>query len=75
MVASGVSHSQRNAINVVKQVVRELSAGTDHGAEYGDVVAACERKGVPPEKVQDIVTRLKQSGEFWSPRDNHLKMT
>lgn len=75
MVASGVSNSQRNAIGVVKQVIRELSAGTEHGADYADVVEACERKSVTPERVSEIIARLKQSGEIWSPRDNHLKLT
>lgn len=75
MVASGVSHSQRNAIGIVKQVIRELAAGTEHGADYADVVAACERKSVAPEKTQEIINRLKQQGEIWSPRDNHLKLT
>jgi replicative DNA helicase Mcm len=66
MVASGVSHSQRQSVGIVKGVIRRLEAGTDHGAEYSEVA---------PDKVQSIVERLKQQGEAYSPRENHLKLT
>jgi replicative DNA helicase Mcm len=75
MVASGVSHSQRQSVGIVKGVIRRLEAGTDHGAEYSEVVRECEREGVAPDKVQSIVERLKQQGEAYSPRENHLKLT
>ncbi len=75
MVASGVSHSQRQSVGIVKQVIRDLEAGSDHGAEYSEVVSHCERKGVSPDQVQKIVDRLKQQGEAYSPRENHLKLT
>ena len=75
MVASGVSHSQRNAIGIVKNAIRTLEAGNDHGADYAEVVAACEAQGVPPDKVRSIVDRLKQQGEVYQGRtDNHLKL-
>jgi replicative DNA helicase Mcm len=75
MVASGVSHSQRQSVGIVKGVIRDLEAGSDHGAEYAEVVSQCERKGVTPDQVQKIVDRLKQQGEAYSPRENHLKLT
>ncbi|HEX2023018.1 MAG TPA: minichromosome maintenance protein MCM [Candidatus Thermoplasmatota archaeon] len=75
MVASGVSHSQRNAIGIVKQIIRELEAGSDHGAEYSEIVSAAERKGVPADKVQSIVDRMRQQGEAYSPRENYVKLT
>ena len=75
MVASGVSHSQRQSVGIVKQVIRDLEAGSDHGAEYSEIVSHCERKGVSPDQVQKIVDRLKQQGEAYSPRENHLKLT
>ncbi len=75
MVASGVSSSQRNNVGIVKTVIRSLEAGTDHGAEYSEIVAECERKGVAPDKVQAIVERLKQQGEAYSPRENFVKLT
>lgn len=75
MVASGVSHSQRQAVGIVKNVIRRLEAGSEHGAEYSEIVTACEHEGVAPDKVQSIVERLKQQGEAYSPRENHLKLT
>lgn len=75
MVASGVSQSQRNAIGTVKSVIRDLETTNPDGAEWQDVVRECERKGVPLQKVEDIVKRLKQQGEVYQGRtDNHLKL-
>ncbi len=73
IIASGVSHNLRNSIQIVKQAIRELEAGTEHGAEYEDIVAHCETKGVPPDKVQDILQRLKQQGEIMETRNNQLR--
>ncbi|HET6404902.1 MAG TPA: minichromosome maintenance protein MCM, partial [Candidatus Thermoplasmatota archaeon] len=75
MVASGVSANQRNSIGTVKQVIRDLEARDPDGAEWGEVVRECERKGVPLAKVEEIVKRLKQQGEVYQGRtDNHLKL-
>ncbi len=73
VIASGVSHNLRNQIGIIKTVIRDLEAGTDHGAEYAAVVDACEQKGIPPAKTQEIIQRLRQQGEVLEARDNHLR--
>ena len=74
MVASGQSTSQRNFARTIKDVVRDLEAGTDHGAEFPDVINACEAQGVPPDKARALIERMIQQGELMRPRDNHLRV-
>ncbi|MFA5862141.1 MAG: minichromosome maintenance protein MCM, partial [Candidatus Thermoplasmatota archaeon] len=72
IVASGVSNAQR----IIMGVIRELSAGTEYGADMNSVKAACEsRSNVPPEKVDAFIAAAKQRGELYSPRDGFVKHT
>lgn len=75
MVASGVSHNQRNAIGTIKSVIRDLEAGNPDGALWQDIVDACERKGVSLAELEKSIKRLKTQGEVYQGRtDNHLKL-
>jgi replicative DNA helicase Mcm len=71
IVASGVSNAQR----IINGVIRELEAGTEHGADVNSVRAACEGRGVAPEKVDAFIAQAKTRGELYSPRDGFVKHT
>ena len=64
---SGVSVSQRNAGNVVRAVLRELC--TDKGvAELTNILNRCENRGVKNFQVEEVLSKMLQSGELFSPR-------
>jgi len=64
---SGVSVSQRNAGNVVRTVLRELC--TDKGvAELTNILNRCENRGVKNFQVEEVLSKMLQSGELFSPR-------
>jgi replicative DNA helicase Mcm len=64
---SGVSVSQRNAGNVVRAVLRELC--TDKGvAELTNILNRCENRGVNNFQVEEVLSKMLQSGELFSPR-------
>jgi len=64
---SGVSVSQRNAGNVVRTVLRELC--TDKGvAELTNILNRCENRGVNNFQVEEVLSKMLQSGELFSPR-------
>ena len=64
---SGVSVSQRNAGNVVRTVLRELC--TDKGvAELNSILNRCDNRGVKDHQVEEVLSKMLQSGELFSPR-------
>ena len=64
---SGVSVSQRNAGNVVRAVLRELC--TDKGvAELNDILNRSDKRGVKDHQVEEVLSKMLQSGELFSPR-------
>jgi len=64
---SGVSVSQRNAGNVVRTVLRELC--TDKGvAELNNILNRCDNRGVKDHQVEEVLSKMLQSGELFSPR-------
>ena len=64
---SGVSVSQRNAGNVVRAVLRELC--TDKGvAELNSILNRCDNRGVKDHQVEEVLSKMLQSGELFSPR-------
>lgn len=64
----------RDAAEIVVALIRELDSATGEGAPYPALFQAAARKGVPRERVIDIVTRLKHAGEAFSPRSDALRL-
>ncbi len=74
LVASGVSHTQRNAIGTLLEIIRELAAGTAEGAAKESVLAEAERRGIPRDKAEVTLDRLRQQSQVFSPRADHYRV-
>ncbi|MHB8606074.1 MAG: minichromosome maintenance protein MCM [Thermoplasmatota archaeon] len=72
--ASGISHSQRQSIPRVKELIRDLSADTDNGVALEDLLGAAEREGIQRERALEILKRLRSLGEVYSPRSDHFRV-
>lgn len=59
---------------VVVDLLRELDAEGD-GAPYPTLVARARERGVPPDRVLDVVTRLKHAGEVYEASGRRLRLT
>lgn len=65
----------REAARVVVELIRELDARTGEGAPYAALVRAAKARGVPPDRVLDVVTRLKHKGEAYEPKGSALRLS
>lgn len=64
---SGVTVGQRNAGNVVRAVLRDIC--TNKGkAELTEVLNRCETRGIKEYQVEEVLSKMLQSGELFSPR-------
>lgn len=64
---SGVSVGQRNAGNAVRAVLRDIC--TNKGkAELTEILNRCENRGIKEYQVEEVLSKMLQSGELFSPR-------
>lgn len=72
MVESGVSGSQRNRLQTVKQII-EAEAGDDESVEIQKVLEKAEENEIPEDKAEEVINRLKRDGELFEPEQGKIQ--
>ena len=67
-IATGVSASARNHIMIVKEIINELEEKVGKTIPIDDVVSAAREKGVEESKVEEVLEKLKRTGDVFEPR-------
>ncbi|OYT62824.1 AAA family ATPase [Methanosarcinales archaeon ex4484_138] len=75
IISVGTSKSQRDKIHVIISIIKELAGKNDGLAPREEVVALGVEKGINKEKIEDMLTRLKNSGEIYEPRHGYVQLT
>ncbi len=68
-VITGIPASQRSQIAIVRDIIAELevkSANKEVAEE--DVISIAEQRGVPRHKCEEILEKLKRSGDIYNPK-------
>jgi replicative DNA helicase Mcm len=71
-IATGISASQRSHILVLKDIIAELESRTGKSIPIEDIEEEARIKGISPEKVEEVLERLKRVGEVYEPRRGFL---
>ena len=72
IIESGVSNSQRNRVQTIKQLVEQL-AGDDDAAEIEEVLENAEEEGMEKDQAEEVIERLKREGELFEPQQGHIQ--
>lgn len=72
MIESGVSSSQRNRLQTVKQIIRD-QGGEDDAVEIEEILEAADEQGISKDKAEEIINRLQREGELWEPKSGHIQ--
>jgi len=75
VVESGTSKSQRDRIKNIKHLIDDLEQEYDEGAPIDVVVERAEEIGMDESKAEHEIEKLKQKGEVYEPRTDHLRTT
>jgi len=67
-IATGVSASARSNIITVKEIINELEEKIGKTIPIDDVVGAAREKGIEEEKVEEVLEKLKRTGDVFEPR-------
>jgi len=74
MVEAGTSKSQRDRIKNVKGIIRELQEEYDDGAPYEQVLDRAETGGIERSKAEHEIQKLKDKGDIYEPKTDHLRV-
>jgi DNA replicative helicase MCM subunit Mcm2 (Cdc46/Mcm family) len=74
LVQSGVSHSQRERLDIVMRVMRELQDRPEATFTVEEYIEAAERSGVPANRAEALLQTLRNQGEIIEARPNRLQL-
>jgi replicative DNA helicase Mcm len=75
VIETGTSKTQRDRVKNLLDIIAEIETEYDEGAPVDVVVERAEEVGVTPDKAEHEIEKLKQKGEVYEPRTDHLRTT
>jgi replicative DNA helicase Mcm len=75
MIETGTSKSQRDRIKDLLSLIEDIEAEYDEGAPVDVIVERAEEGGMERAKAEHEIDQLKQKGEVYEPRTDHLRTT
>ena len=67
-IATGVSAAARSNIMVIKEIINNIEEKVGAAVPIENVLAAAKEKGVPEDKAEEVIEKLKRSGEIFEPK-------
>ncbi|MBN2052155.1 minichromosome maintenance protein MCM [Candidatus Woesearchaeota archaeon] len=67
-LTTGISASQRSEISVIRELVNELEKVLGKEIPIEDVLREAEIRGIQKDKAEEIIEKLKRTGDLFSPR-------
>lgn len=68
------SQANRQAAGVVVELIREMDARSGEGARFPVLLKSAQKRGIPADRVFDVVTVLKNAGEAYSVGGDRLRL-
>jgi len=72
-IATGIPTSQRNRIIHVKEIIGELENKLGKTIPIDDVMEMAKERGIEQDKTEEIIERLKRSGDIFEPKRGFLQ--
>lgn len=73
VVETGSSKQQRERVESVKEIIKEVEAEFDDGAPVEKVISLAEKRGISSEKTEHEIEKLKEKGELYESRKDYLR--
>ncbi len=75
VIETGTSKSQRDRIKSIKHLIANIEDEYDEGAPVDVVIERAEEEQMDASKAEHEIEKLKEKGEVYEPRNNHLRTT
>ncbi len=73
VITTGISTSERSHISQVREIIIGLEEKIGKVIPLSDVVAEAQEKNIDESKVEEIIERLKRSGDIFEPKRNFIQ--
>lgn len=67
-ISTGIAASERSHIAIVRGVINELEKAIGKTIPVEDIIREAEIKNIDSKTVEDVIEKLKRSGDIFSPR-------
>ena len=71
---SGTSSRQRNEMQLVLDIIRDITSSGNSYAEVEDVMLTATQKGLSQEEVLSVLAKLKSAGQIYEPHYHKLSL-
>lgn len=71
-ITTGITASQRNIIATIKEIIQDLEKQIGKQIPIDDIFLKAKEKGIEQEKAEEVLDRLKKSGDIFAPRPNFI---
>jgi len=71
---TGTSKRQRDRIMTIKKIIEELEPKFDYGVPESEILSRAEGEGIDRDRAKEILSKLKQFGELYTPRYGFYKL-
>jgi replicative DNA helicase Mcm len=75
VVETGTSKSQRDRIKSIKNLIADIESEYDEGAPVDVIIERAEEAGMDVDTAKHEIDKLKEKGEVYEPRTDHLRTT
>lgn len=72
---TGTSKTQRDRIIIIKKIVEKLAEINDKGAPEEEILQAAEEEGIERSRAKEILYRMRERGELYTPKHGHFMIT
>ncbi len=72
-ITTGISATQRDKIFYVKEMISELEAKHGKTIPAGEIVKAVAARGISEAEAEEVIEKLKRSGDIYEPRHGYIQ--
>lgn len=73
VISTGVSSSSRGQITAIKEIIADLEGKVGKTIPIDDLVAMAQEKGIDADKVDEMIEKLKRSGDLFEPKRGFIQ--
>jgi len=73
VITTGISSSERSHISQIREIILNLEETIGKVIPLSDIIAEAKEKNLDESRVEEIVERLKRSGDIFEPKRNFIQ--
>jgi len=71
-ITTGVTASQRSHIAIVREVISRLEKEKGKVIAMNEIIKECEIKGMDESRVEELIEKLKRTGDIFMPKKGYI---